>query len=152
MIGWVLAAVLTLHPEMAAREAELGALVDAVARASETREDAALLVAIGWWESGRTFRADLEGDGHESVSTFQIRVCRRGDGRCARAKVDLAFAAAIALGMAKASIVRCRRVPAADALSEYTTGRCQPNREARTRLATARWLIANVAPPAGDDS
>lgn len=141
MTSLALAMLLRLAPWLLASEGLLLDLAYAIGSASESPEDVAALVSVGWWETGRSWQCDYAGDHGESVSCWQVRVCVRDDFRCTMAKGDLSYAAALALGMLRASERRCGRVRGADLWSEFTTGRCIPNLEARMREGTARWLL-----------
>jgi hypothetical protein len=111
--------------------------------ASRTREDAALLVSIAWWETGRTFDLHPVGDHGHSVSPFQLW-CSIGSFEQALLAANLDLAAMEALKRARESVRACRALAPEDRLSIYTSGRCRPNREAKIRWQTSRWLLKVV--------
>jgi hypothetical protein len=139
--AFVLACIVALHPEMVAREAELAELTDAIVEASASREDAAALVAVAYWETGRTFRIDVVGDGGRSVSPWQL--WSYGERR-RRLAADLHEAAREALWRLRASEKQCRRLDGPNRWAEYTSGRCQTNRESRVRWRTTQWLLEHI--------
>lgn len=147
MTAWVLAALLHLAPWLLADEARLGELAEAISEAALTREEGMLLVSIAWHESGKTFE-NREGDSGHSRSVFQCWVCPGV--LCNLVSTDVRFAARVAIARARASIARCRRVPGADLLSEYTSGACQRQRHARVRWRTMLELLEAI--PAAEPS
>lgn len=138
---WTLAALLHLAPWMTAQEARLVDIADAIAQAADTREEAAELASLAWWESGRSLE-DRVGDGGHSVSLWQLWVCPGP--RCAGASSSVAYAAREALVEVRRSKRACARQAPENRLSQYTTGKCQTNREARMRYATAHRLLREV--------
>ena len=130
------AMALRLSPQLSVDEVRLVDIADAVAYVSDTLEDVAALEAVGKWETNGTWDCDLRGDHGHSVSCWQLWVCPGA--LCSAALSSTREAARIALGMIKASRAACRGI--GDALSLYTTGKCQHNREARQRERTAAWL------------
>lgn len=147
--AWALAALLHLAPFLAASEARAVDLAVAVAGASPRREDQALLVAVAWLETGRTFDLGLVGDHGHSVSPWQLWTAP-GSARQRQLARDLGEAAREALARASASIRACRALLPGDRLAQYTTGRCRPNREARQRWALRARLLREV--PAVDEA
>lgn len=141
---WILIALLHLAPNLPSARAAV--LTDAINSAVRTRAEAALLVAIAWHESGYTFE-DRIGDNGHSVSTYQLWACPGV--RCKRAKTDPYYAAREALRVAWGSIRDCRRKKQRPEhwLSQYTTGHCMKNREAKTRWRTAEELLRQVQAP-----
>lgn len=148
LAAWSFFAVLRLMPTV--DPAVAFDVSEAVGAAAANRGEAAVLVSLAWWESGRSFDCLRDGDGAESVSCWQVRVCRRIDERCVRARGDIAYAAVIAIDMARASMAACADLDAANALSLFTTGKCQTNVESRLRWNTAQRLLREV--PAADDN
>lgn len=140
-----MAMMLRLAPWLVADESHLAEIAQAIVNASDSPEDVAALVSVGWWESGRSWDCERRGDHGQSVSCWQLRVCVREDFRCVMAKSDLTYATSLALSMLRASEKRCKRVEGANLWSEYTTGRCIPNRESRIREATAAKLLRDVS-------
>ncbi len=111
--------------------------------ADDGRATAALLVAVAYWESGRSFDCSRVGDRGHSVSCWQIWCCGRGFSvaRCEELRANVFEAARVARDLLATSLRVCRRQPVADRLSQYTTGHCMTNRESRMRWATAEKLL-----------
>ncbi len=140
MTAWVLAALLTVAPWLAADEARLGELAQSIAAVSATRADASALVAVGHLESGKSWDGALVGDHGHSVSVWAVWVCPGPE--CLPASIDTEYAARAALLRIRQSERACRG--GGDPWSLYTTGKCQRNREARARQGLAAWLLAHV--------
>lgn len=119
-------------------------LAEAISEAAEQRpildddgrRTAALLVSVAWHES--QFSNMRVGDSGHSCSAFQIW---SSSSQCRALQADVALAARTARDMLAASMHSCRRLPVAERLSEFTTGKCITNRESRVRWRTAMRLV-----------
>lgn len=140
--AWALAAILHVAPWMGAQPTRAEELAGAIADAAASREEVAMLVSIAWWESGQSFDPRRAGDRGHSVSVFQLWVCPGP--RCAPVRTSERYAAREAVGMARGSLAACRKLSPENRLAQYTTGRCQTNREARVRWGTAQRLLREV--------